>query len=91
MAFYVYIIANKTDNELYKGFTENPEQRLAHHNAGHSQFTATKKDWYFVFLKVFATKKEGLIYERRIKKLNRNSLIKLITSEDNILGKGPVG
>jgi putative endonuclease len=91
MAFYVYILANDTDDELYKGFSENPEQRLREHNSGTSQFTSTKKGWHFVFLKMFDTKKEALIYERKIKKLNRRSLKKLIDSTENILPKGSAG
>jgi putative endonuclease len=91
MPFFVYIIANQTDSELYKGFTENPEQRLAYHNAGESKFTSTKQDWYFVFLKAHELKKEALIDEKRIKKLNSRSLLKLINSEENILGKGSIG
>ena len=87
MAFYVYIIANKTDNELYKGFTENPSQRIEQHNASGSQFTSTKTGWYFVFLKMFELKREALIYEKRIKKLNHRSLLKLINSDENILRK----
>lgn len=91
MSFYVYIIANKSDTDYYKGFTENPAQRLQEHNAGKSLFTSAKSDWYFVFLKELGTKKEALIYEKRIKKLNHRSLQKLIKSNENILRNTPTG
>ena len=85
MSFYVYIIANTTDADLYKGFTENPGQRLLEHNEGRSAYSSTKKGWYYVFLKNFEFKSEALIYEKRIKRLNRNSLLKLINSTENVL------
>jgi putative endonuclease len=48
MSFYVYILANHIDHDLYKGVTENLLQRLEQHNAGESKFTSTKIPWYFV-------------------------------------------
>jgi len=87
MPFYVYIIANKTDEDLYKGFTENPVQRLSDHNSGKSQFSSTKEGWHFVFLRIFLAKREALIYEKKIKRLNRLSLEKLISSSDNVVKK----
>jgi putative endonuclease len=83
MSFFVYIIANATDSDLYKGFTENPALRLQQHNNGKAQFTSTKTSWHFVFLKAFNSKKDALVYEKKIKKLNRKSLDRLINSEEN--------
>ena len=85
MSFYVYIIANAVDADLYKGLTENPGQRLLDHNEGRSAYSSTKEGWYYVFLKKFEFKREALIYEKRIKRLNRNSLLKLISSTENTL------
>jgi putative endonuclease len=85
MNFYVYILKNDTDNDLYKGFTENPNQRIIYHNLGLSKFTSTKKNLSFVFLKKFDTKSEALKFERKIKKWNRKSLDALICSKDNII------
>ena len=84
MPFYVYIIANTTDTELYKGFTENPVLRLQQHNNGESVFTSSKAFWYFVCIIEFETKKEALIFEKRIKRWNRNSLESPICSPKNI-------
>jgi putative endonuclease len=84
MPYYVYIIANTTDNELYKGYSENPLERLKQHNQGDAQFTATKKNWKIVALFKFDTKKEALIFEKKIKRWNRTRLDKLIASSSNI-------
>jgi putative endonuclease len=42
MPFYVYIIQSKKDNSFYKGFSENPYQRLDQHNNGESHYTSSK-------------------------------------------------
>jgi putative endonuclease len=85
MSYYIYIAANTDDNELYKGFSEDPHKRIEEHNAGTSQFTSTKQGWYLVFVQEFLEKRDALIFEKKIKRLNRASLNRLITSEDNLL------
>ena len=90
MPYYVYIASNIDDEELYKGFSENPFQRIAEHNKGTSQFTSTKKHWQLIFLKEFTDKKDALIFERKIKRWNKTSLLKLIASSDNLLNGSSV-
>ena len=87
MGYFVYILKNATDTDLYKGFSENPYERLIYHNLGKSTFTSSKKSWEFIFLKEFPNKSEALKFERRIKKWNRRSLYKLIESSENSLQK----
>jgi putative endonuclease len=87
MYYYVYILANSIDTDLYKGFSENPLERLRQHNEGSSTFTATKKDWRIIGLFQFGSKREALVFERKIKKWNRRSLDKLIASPNNIANK----
>ncbi len=74
MGYFVYILKNATDAELYKGFSENPYERLIYHNLGKSTFTSSKKSWEFIFLKEFPSKAEALKFERRVLKCNRRSL-----------------
>jgi putative endonuclease len=76
--FYVYIIYNQTLDIFYKGFTENLEKRIFGHQNGMSRFTSQNNDWVLTYSKSFQTKKEALIEEKRIKKLNRKSLELLI-------------
>ncbi|HMM12793.1 MAG TPA: GIY-YIG nuclease family protein [Bacteroidales bacterium] len=75
---YVYIIYSSACDEYYKGVTEHPDQRLAEHNADKSRHTSGKGPWQLVYLKPFVLKREALIEERRLKRLNRRSLLKLI-------------
>lgn len=86
MPFYVYILANTDDDELYKGFTENPILRLLQHNNGECSFTSTKRPWYFVCVIEFDSKTYALIFEKKIKRWNKSSLQNLIKSDKNIAG-----
>ncbi len=77
--FYVYILYSKSSNVYYKGFTTNLIKRLENHLSGKSKYTSTKTDWVLVYSKEFEIKKDALIEEKRLKKLNRASIEKLIS------------
>ena len=76
--YYTYIIYSSSHTIFYKGITDNPERRLFEHNNNLSRFTADKGPWEMVYLKEWNTKKEALIEEKRIKRLNVRSLELLI-------------
>ena len=78
MEYIVYILYSKNLDVYYKGFTQNLEQRLEDHLEGKSNFTSNAKDWILMYNKEFKTKKEALIEEKRLKKLNRLSIEKII-------------
>jgi len=78
MRWFVYIIQSQTKGILYKGCTSSIEKRLFEHNNNLGRFTKGKGPWKLVFLKEFETKKEALIYERKIKKANSEYLKSLI-------------
>lgn len=77
--FYVYIIYSKSLSVYYKGFTTELIKRLEYHNSGKSTYTSKVNDWEFVYSNSFETKREALIEEKRLKKLNRYSIEKLIS------------
>ena len=77
--FYTYIIFSKSLNIYYKGFSTDIEMRLTYHNSGKSPYTSKVSDWELLYCLSFETKKEALIEEKRIKRLNRTSLEKLIS------------
>ena len=85
--FYLYIIYSKSADVYYKGITENLKKRLFQHNNNLTRYSADKAPWIFVFLKEVETKKEVLIEEKRIKKLNRRSLELMFKSKENNLEK----
>ena len=78
--YFTYIIFSATTDVFYKGFSTNPQQRLWEHNNNLSHYTADKGPWTLVYIKEFSTKREALMDEKRLKRLNRRS-IDLLTKE----------
>ncbi len=85
MAYYLYIIESLTSGDLYKGVTQDVNQRLNDHNAGRSRFTKSDMPWKLVYLKEFGTKSDVLKEELRLKKCNRVYLEWLIAQPINLL------
>ena len=88
MAFFVYILQSEVNGTLYKGFTTDIHKRLADHNAGPSRYTARYRPWKLVYLEELPSKKDALIREKQIKKLNPVSLKKLIDQYQSKSGQG---
>jgi putative endonuclease len=76
--YFVYIIYSSESDIYYKGFTSNIVARLEKHNSGSSTYTSSRGQWILKYSKSFETKKEALLEEKRLKRLNRISLEKLI-------------
>ena len=85
MPFYVYIIQSQVDGSYYKGFTENPNNRLLQHNAGESSYTSRKMPWVTVYVESMPTKRDALIREKALKKYAHAQIHKLILTDKNIL------
>jgi putative endonuclease len=83
--YFVYILKSQSSDVYYKGFTTCIERRLFEHNNGKSRYSSNKGPWSLVFLEKFETKKEALITEKKLKRLNHDNLEKLITSPRNII------
>ena len=88
MKFYVYIIQSERDGSFYKGFTENPNQRIEQHNQGECSYTSKKIPWKLVALLQFESKREALIKEKKLKKYSNESIKALILSDQNKLNDG---
>jgi putative endonuclease len=69
MNHFVYIIYSQDFNTYYKGYSLDPLQRLAEHNANKSTFTARKGPWVLVHLEVFSNKSMALKRECRFEKI----------------------
>jgi putative endonuclease len=78
MSWFVYILRSDKDGDLYKGITEDIQRRLEEHNSGKSKFTSSKTPWQLVYQKEMPNKREAIIEEKLLKKLNRKSLEKLL-------------
>ncbi len=76
--YYTYIIYSSTKDLYYKGSSSRLEHRLWEHNNDKSRYTSGKGPWTMVYKKEHETKREALIEEKRIKRLNRKSIEDLI-------------
>ena len=81
---YVYIIQNES-GKLYKGYSQDLEQRVRYHNENRSTYTSNKGLWQLVFKKTFEEKSEALKFEKMLKKQNTKYLLWLIDSDKNEL------
>ena len=78
MKFYVYILYSASLDIYYKGFSTDVEKRLEYHLNSKHKFTSKAKDWVIVYVKEFGEKVDALREEKRLKKLNRESIERLI-------------
>ncbi|WP_369327739.1 GIY-YIG nuclease family protein [Danxiaibacter flavus] len=85
--FNVYIIQSEIDNSFYKGYSENPAQRLTQHNNKESHYTSSKVPWRLVYVELMSSKREALIRERNLKKATLERLRTLIVGPKNIVGQ----
>ena len=79
---YTYLLRCR-DGSLYCGWTNDPEKRLAAHQAGKaSKYTASRRPVELVYMECFPTKQEAMKREAAIKKMRRTEKLKLIRDED---------
>ena len=78
MKFYVYILYSASLDIYYKGFSTDVEKRLEYHLNSKHKFTYKAKDWVIVYVKEFGEKAAALREEKRLKKLNCESIERLI-------------
>ena len=85
LSHFVYIIESLVDGTLYKGYSTDCLHRLEQHNNGESQYTSGKMPWILVFVQEFATKREALIAEKKLKRCNSQYLRWLMEQPANLL------
>ena len=79
MSWYVYMLRCK-DGSLYTGYTDDPERRLAVHNAGKgAKYTRSRLPVTLVYQESFENKSDALRREcaiKQLKKAQKEALIK---------------
>ncbi|MFW5755860.1 MAG: GIY-YIG nuclease family protein [Tangfeifania sp.] len=60
--YYVYLLESESSGIWYVGLSQNPDERLIHHNRGKSKFTSGHRPW-----KMLYQEKVGSLYEARKK------------------------
>ena len=75
---YIYIL-RCADGTLYTGWTNDPDRRLAAHQAGRGgKYTRARLPVEMVYTERFDTKQEAMRREWEIKQLSREEKLKLI-------------
>jgi putative endonuclease len=65
---FTYIIYSDSYKQFYVGSTQDVEERLRRHNAGHSKSTKGKGPWTLIKSFSFETRSEAMQLEKKIKK-----------------------
>ncbi len=80
-AFYTYLLTC-ADGTLYCGWTLDPQQRLAAHNAGKgAKYTKTRLPVQLAATWVFESKNEAMRFEYQLKRLPRKQKLALIQGQ----------
>lgn len=78
--YYVYVLKNKNNNFLYKGFTKDLKQRIKEHNSKNSPYTS-KGEWGLVYYEAFLSEKIAREEERFLKSGKGRERLKYIIGE----------
>jgi len=78
MPFFVYVILSLSTGKFYIGHTNNLEDRLRRHNEGRSKYTKNRGPWKLIGFKTFQTRAEAMGFERKLKRLKREGVLKEI-------------
>jgi len=82
MPYFTYILRSTISDRYYTGSTSNLENRLIHHNSGHSRSTKAYIPWEIVYFEEYETKSEAIRREYALKRIrNRETLLKIIRKE----------
>ena len=68
MFYYVYVLRNLSNNQLYTGFTTNLKQRFSDHISGKgAKLTRQSNNWELIYFEGYKNKKDALQREKFIK------------------------
>jgi len=82
MPYFTYILRSTIADRYYIGSTSNLENRLIHHNSGHSRSTKAYIPWEIVYIEEYKTSSEAIKREYALKRIrNRETLLKIIKNE----------
>ena len=76
--YYVYILQSIPTGRYYVGSTQNVENRLRKHNAGHSNSTKAYRPWRLVHTAEFETRSDAIHREYEIKRHKSRAYIETL-------------
>jgi putative endonuclease len=65
--FHVYVLRSETTGHRYVGSSEDVDERVRRHNAGHSKSTRHGVPWMLIHSESFSTRAEAIRRERYYK------------------------
>ena len=69
MPYYSYVLKSLKSGIIYKGSTNNIEQRIILHNSGKVKFTAKHLPWELLFFEEFETRSQAFNREKWYKEV----------------------
>mgnify|MGYP002338706845 CR=1 FL=1 len=76
--YYVYVLQSQIDGRLYKGLTQNLNNRLEQHNKGKTKSTKAFRPWKVVYYEKFHNRSEARKREKFLKSGKGRELIRQI-------------
>jgi putative endonuclease len=67
MLFYTYVLRSLKDQDLYIGWTDDLDNRVAHHNQGLVQSTASRYPFELMYYEACLNKKKAIAREKYFK------------------------
>ena len=81
--FYVYVLQSQIDGRLYKGLTQNINERLVQHNKGKTKSTKAFRPWKLLYYESFNSREEAREREKYLKSGAGREFINKITNPNN--------
>ena len=81
--FYVYVLQSQIDGRLYKGLTQNINERLVQHNKGNTKSTKAFRPWKLLYYESFNSREEAREREKYFKTGIGREFINKITKLNN--------
>lgn len=74
--FYVYVLSNEKNDNLYTGFTKDLKNRLKEHNRGLNFSTKPFMPWTLIYYEACLNEKDAMRRERYLKTSQGERLLK---------------
>ncbi|PNQ75256.1 endonuclease [Hanstruepera neustonica] len=65
--YFKYVLSSEVDGRLYKGHTDNLDNRIIEHNVGKTKSTKGYLPWELVYFETFETREESIEREKYFK------------------------
>lgn len=83
MVFFVYVLKNAFNGNLYKGHTADLAKRLQEHNSGKNRSTKPFIPWKLVYYEEFTTRIDAVKREKYFKSGSGREFLKLLLTKQN--------